>query len=73
MSSTTAVCLIFALVYVNLILAVPLPKSDEQPNQGGELWFSRLLMNLMGYSTILVPAYFIIKYFKRIKYNETGM
>ncbi|KAF6021328.1 SLC35B2 [Bugula neritina] len=34
-------------------------------------WILRLLMNQLGYATILIPGYFLIQYFRKIKYNET--
>ena len=74
MNNTTILSLLPVLLCCIIsILAVPLPSSDEKPTQPiNDLWFYRLFLNLMGYATILVPAYFVIRYFKRIKYNETG-
>ncbi|KAJ8275373.1 hypothetical protein COCON_G00099980 [Conger conger] len=37
-----------------------------------DVWMSRLLLNLLGYATILIPGYLLIQYFKRIDYLETG-
>lgn len=37
-----------------------------------DFWFIRFLVNVMGYSTIIVPGYLLICYFKRINYLETG-
>lgn len=35
-----------------------------------DFWLLRLLMNLLGYATVFVPGYFLIQYYRRIKYNE---
>lgn len=37
-----------------------------------DFWFIRFLVNVLGYSTIIVPGYLLICYFKRINYLETG-
>lgn len=37
-----------------------------------DFWFFRFLVNVLGYSTIVVPGYLLICYFKRINYLETG-
>lgn len=37
-----------------------------------DVWFFRFLINVLGYSTIIVPGYLLICYFKRINYLETG-
>lgn len=35
-----------------------------------DFWLVRLLLNLLGYATIIVPAALIIRYFKKSKYDE---
>lgn len=40
------------------------------PAEYVNLWFLRLLLNLLGYGTIIVPGYLLIKYFKKVKYDE---
>ena len=35
-----------------------------------DFWFIRLLINLFGYATIIVPGYLLIQYFKKHKYDE---
>lgn len=37
-----------------------------------DFWFFRFLVNVLGYSTIVVPGYLLICYFKRINYLDTG-
>ena len=37
-----------------------------------DFWFFRLLFNLLGYATIAVPAYIIIRYLRKINYNDKG-
>ncbi|XP_043075020.1 adenosine 3'-phospho 5'-phosphosulfate transporter 1 isoform X2 [Puntigrus tetrazona] len=37
-----------------------------------DVWLFRLFLNILGYATIIIPGYFLISYFKRINYLETG-
>ncbi|CAG5130501.1 unnamed protein product [Candidula unifasciata] len=37
-----------------------------------DFWLLRLLVNLLGYATIFIPGYLIIRYLRRTKYNETA-
>nr|XP_020459518.1 adenosine 3'-phospho 5'-phosphosulfate transporter 1 [Monopterus albus] len=37
-----------------------------------DVWVFRFLVNLLGYSTIIIPGYLLISYFKRTSYLETG-
>ncbi|KAM8846772.1 adenosine 3'-phospho 5'-phosphosulfate transporter 1 [Synchiropus picturatus] len=37
-----------------------------------DVWFFRFLVNMLGYSTIIIPGYLLISYFKRINYLDTG-
>lgn len=37
-----------------------------------DFWLFRFLVNILGYSTIIIPGYLLIKYFKRTNYLETG-
>lgn len=37
-----------------------------------DFWLFRLLYNMVGYATMAVPAFFIIRHLRKIKYNETG-
>lgn len=37
-----------------------------------EIWLFRFLVNVLGYSTIIIPGYLLIRYFKRTNYLETG-
>uniref|UniRef100_A0A672PNN0 Adenosine 3'-phospho 5'-phosphosulfate transporter 1 n=1 Tax=Sinocyclocheilus grahami TaxID=75366 RepID=A0A672PNN0_SINGR len=37
-----------------------------------DVWLFRLFLNVLGYATIIIPGYFLISYFKRINYLETG-
>ncbi|CAK8692289.1 unnamed protein product [Clavelina lepadiformis] len=48
-------------------VSIPLSQSSWH-----SFWLFRLTINLIGYSTVLVPAYFLIQHLKKIKYNETG-
>lgn len=38
----------------------------------GDFWFFNLLLNIAGYGSIIVPAYFLINYLKKIDYVNTG-
>ena len=43
----------------------------EEP-EWKQFWGTRLLMNLLGYATIFVPGFLIIRHLRNIKYNETA-
>lgn len=38
-----------------------------------DIWVFRFFLNILGYSTIIIPGYLLIRYFKRINYLETGV
>lgn len=38
-----------------------------------DVWVFRFFLNILGYGTIIIPGYFLIRYFKRINYLETGV
>ncbi|XP_060947188.1 adenosine 3'-phospho 5'-phosphosulfate transporter 1-like [Limanda limanda] len=48
--------------------------AEESPLLEGwtDVWFFRFLINILGYSTIIIPGYLLICYFKRTNYLETG-
>lgn len=37
-----------------------------------DVWLFRFLVNMLGYSTIIIPGYLLISYFKRTNYLDTG-
>lgn len=37
-----------------------------------DVWLFRFFVNVLGYSTIIIPGYLLISYFKRTNYLETG-
>ncbi|XP_028997544.1 adenosine 3'-phospho 5'-phosphosulfate transporter 1 [Betta splendens] len=37
-----------------------------------DVWLFRFFINMLGYSTIIIPGYLLISYFKRSSYLETG-
>ncbi|KAL0964966.1 hypothetical protein UPYG_G00275060 [Umbra pygmaea] len=37
-----------------------------------DVWLFRFFLNVLGYATIIIPGYFLISYFKKINYLETG-
>lgn len=60
-----------------LLLLFPCTVSAEEESSllGGwhEVWLFRFLVNVLGYSTIIVPGYLLISYFKRTNYLDTGV
>lgn len=38
-----------------------------------DVWVFRFFLNILGYSSIIIPGYLLIRYFKRINYIETGV
>lgn len=55
-----------------------LPSSVVSQEEGSLLegwqkfWLFRFLVNVLGYSTIIIPGYLLIRYFKRSNYLDTG-
>jgi len=37
-----------------------------------DLWFVRLAVNLLGYATIFVPGYMMIRYLRKVRYDENA-
>jgi hypothetical protein len=37
-----------------------------------DFWVVRLLLNLLGYATIFVPGFLLMRYLRSIRYNETA-
>ncbi|KAL5008405.1 hypothetical protein ScPMuIL_013986 [Solemya velum] len=65
----------FGLFVVNIVLPGVLGEESTAPDGGDGLmdfWIVRLLTNLMGYATIFVPGYLLIRYFRNVRFNETG-
>ncbi|XP_051511581.1 adenosine 3'-phospho 5'-phosphosulfate transporter 1-like isoform X1 [Myxocyprinus asiaticus] len=60
-------------VVVSFLPAV-LAEAEDASLLGGwqDVWLFRLFLNVLGYATIIIPGYFLISYFKRINYLETG-
>ncbi|XP_010774802.1 adenosine 3'-phospho 5'-phosphosulfate transporter 1-like [Notothenia coriiceps] len=58
-----------------VLLLLPSPVAAEEASllEGWhDVWLFRFLVNVLGYSTIIIPGYFLISYFKRTNYLETG-
>lgn len=59
-----------------LLASVPLALAESDGSSVLEgwqdMWLFKFLLNVLGYATILIPGYFLISYFKRINYLETG-
>ncbi|KAM6905869.1 adenosine 3'-phospho 5'-phosphosulfate transporter 1 [Lycodopsis pacificus] len=63
------VCPAFVLLLIPSLVA-----AEESSLLDGwhDVWILRFLVNVLGYSTIIIPGYFLISYFKRTNYLETG-
>ncbi|XP_028295474.1 adenosine 3'-phospho 5'-phosphosulfate transporter 1 [Gouania willdenowi] len=58
-----------------VLLLFPFAVATEDPavlNGWHDVWIFRFLVNMVGYSTIIIPGYLLISYFKRSNYSETG-
>lgn len=66
-----SLCLCAALCVLPAVRA----DADDASLLGGwqDVWLFRLFLNVLGYATIIIPGYFLISYFKRINYLETGL
>lgn len=57
---------------------IPSDKASEQSSlvmifgSWSDFWLLRLVLNLLGYGTVVVPAALLIRHLKKIKYNETA-
>ncbi|KAL4630537.1 adenosine 3'-phospho 5'-phosphosulfate transporter 1 [Arapaima gigas] len=64
------------LLLLLLLLLLPAVVTAQQESSLLEnwldFWLFRFLINISGYATIIVPGYFLVKYFKRTNYLETG-
>ncbi|XP_048841909.1 adenosine 3'-phospho 5'-phosphosulfate transporter 1 isoform X2 [Brienomyrus brachyistius] len=64
------------LLLVILLFFIPTVRSaDEEPshlNNWHDIWLVRFIINILGYATIIVPGYLLIKYLKSSNYLETG-
>ena len=65
-------CVIF-LILTKFVYAPPLLSAQFSDENVIDFWVFRLIYNLFGYATMAIPAYFIIQYLQKVKYNETGM
>lgn len=58
-----------------VLLLFPSAVTAEEPSLldgWHDVWLFRFLVNMLGYSTIIIPGYLLISYFKRTNYAETG-
>ncbi|KAL3979607.1 Ras and EF-hand domain-containing protein [Sarotherodon galilaeus] len=58
-----------------VLLLFPSAVTAEEPSLVDgwhDVWLFRFLVNILGYSTIIIPGYLLISYFKRTNYAETG-
>uniref|UniRef100_A0A673IV24 Adenosine 3'-phospho 5'-phosphosulfate transporter 1 n=1 Tax=Sinocyclocheilus rhinocerous TaxID=307959 RepID=A0A673IV24_9TELE len=67
---------LFCLCWCAALCVLPSVFADAEDASllGGwqDVWLFRLFLNVLGYATIIIPGYFLISYFKRINYLETG-
>ena len=64
-------------MFIILNLIVPCILGKESTMAGAEesymdLWVVRLAVNLLGYATIFVPGYLMIRYLRKVRYDETA-
>ncbi|XP_056621140.1 adenosine 3'-phospho 5'-phosphosulfate transporter 1 [Triplophysa dalaica] len=59
-----------------LLFVLPAVRADAEESSlffgWQDVWIFRLFLNVLGYATIIIPGYFLIIYFKRVNYLETG-
>ncbi|KAJ8355466.1 hypothetical protein SKAU_G00182600 [Synaphobranchus kaupii] len=57
-----------------VLLPVAMALEEQVSVLGGwrEVWLFRFFLNVLGYATIVIPGYLLIRYFKQISYLETG-
>ncbi|XP_049613090.1 adenosine 3'-phospho 5'-phosphosulfate transporter 1 [Syngnathus scovelli] len=70
MSSFAQRVLLVLLLFPSVVAA-----QEEDPSLldgWRDVWLFRFVINLLGYSTIIIPGYFLIRYFKRTNYLDTG-
>ena len=71
-----SVCFSFRVSQALVLLLFPSTVAAEESSllEGWhDVWFFRFLVNILGYSTIIIPGYLLICYFKRTNYLETGL
>lgn len=64
----------FWLALVLLLLPSAVLSQEEASLLGAwqEFWLFRFMVNALGYSSIIIPGYLLIRYFKRSNYLDTG-
>ncbi|XP_076464930.1 adenosine 3'-phospho 5'-phosphosulfate transporter 1-like [Babylonia areolata] len=67
---------ISGLVLILFLIPYTVHGQTESSTDGEEsfldIWIVRLALNLVGYGTIFVPGAILIRYLRRVKYNETA-
>ncbi|XP_077409590.1 adenosine 3'-phospho 5'-phosphosulfate transporter 1 [Vanacampus margaritifer] len=61
-----------ALVLLLLPSAVTTQEESSLLDGWRDVWLFRFLVNVLGYSTIIIPGYLLIRYFRRTNYLDTG-
>ncbi|XP_013999485.1 adenosine 3'-phospho 5'-phosphosulfate transporter 1 isoform X1 [Salmo salar] len=64
-------------LWLGLVLILPSSlAADEESSllqDWHDMWLFRFFLNVLGYTTIIIPGYFLITYLKRINYLQTGV
>ena len=63
------------LIVLNLIVPCILGKESTMDGAGEsymDFWVVRLAVNLLGYATIFVPGWLMIRYLRKVRYDETA-
>lgn len=67
----------FSLWVGVMLFVLPAVRADAEDSSlffgWQDVWIFRLFLNVLGYATIIIPGYFLIVYFKRVNYLETGL
>ncbi|KAK0041266.1 adenosine 3-phospho 5-phosphosulfate transporter 1 [Biomphalaria pfeifferi] len=60
------------LTLVSIMFGLVLGQAGQEPEpaEWKDFWLFRLALNLLGYATVFVPGFLLIKHLKKIKYNE---
>lgn len=68
-----ACCVFIAIlnVLVPYVLGTESTMADAEESYM-DFWLIRLAVNLLGYATIFVPGYLLIRYLRKIRYDETA-
>ena len=72
MFSAALILLLASPFYINSVIAADSTGDDGKDESFYNFWAFRLCLNLLGYATIAVPGYLLIRWVKQNKYLETA-